>query len=84
MAPRRRTSRGNAGATMLAVSGPPGVLQACPGPRPTQHFSIASGRDALGTIDLVVGWYIARDLDGKIIGRFPTLKASVASFDGAP
>jgi len=30
MAPRRRTSRGNAGATMLAVSGPPGVPQARP------------------------------------------------------
>jgi hypothetical protein len=52
-------------------------------PRPTQqHFAVSEGRTQLGTVDLVGGRYVARDLHGDIVGKFSSLKAAAASFDG--
>jgi hypothetical protein len=48
----------------------------------SQHFAVADGRDALGTVDLIDGMYVATDAGGKFVGKFASMEAAAASFTG--
>jgi hypothetical protein len=48
---------------------------------PQAHFAVTDGRDALGTVDQIDGAFVALDINGVIVGRFPTLRQAVRAFD---
>ena len=54
-------------------------------PGQAQQYSVYSGRQLLGTVQQANGCFIATNLDGVILGRFPTpIQASRALPEGEP
>ena len=50
--------------------------------RITTHWSISDGRVAIGTVDLDRGGaFVARDLAGKVVGRFNSLLLASRVFE---
>jgi hypothetical protein len=45
------------------------------------HFSVTDGRVALGTIDVVDGAFVALDINGAVVGQYPTLRQAVRAFE---
>jgi hypothetical protein len=45
------------------------------------HFSVTDGRDALGTVDLIDGAFVAVDVNGATVGRYASLRQAVRAFD---
>jgi hypothetical protein len=46
--------------------------------KPTpQVISVSDGRDAVGTVEHRGGYFVAINIDGRIIGRFRNLKIAV-------
>jgi hypothetical protein len=44
------------------------------------HWSINDGRTCVGTVDLADdGTYVARDVRGRLVGRYENLKAAMAA-----
>jgi hypothetical protein len=47
-----------------------------------RHWAITDGRTAIGTVDLADdGAFIARDLAGKVVGRFDSLLLASRAFE---
>jgi hypothetical protein len=47
-----------------------------------RHWAINDGRTRVGSVDLSGdGAYVARDLAGKVVGRFKDLPGAAAAFD---
>ena len=53
-------------------------------PSAVQTYAVTDGRDAIGTIHLIDGRYIATNTHGTIIGTFGSLAAAMRSFRSAP
>ena len=54
---------------------------------PQRHFSVTNGRIAVGSIEVIDRrTFLAVDVDGRIIGKFPTLRpaARALPIDGSP
>lgn len=58
----------------------------CPSSRTSNrnpaHFSVTDGRVACGTVDVVDGAFIALDINGAVVGRFPPLRQAVRALPG--
>ena len=44
---------------------------------PQSQYAITDGRTAVGTVEIIDGYYVAFDCHGSIIGRFQTLRHAV-------
>jgi hypothetical protein len=45
------------------------------------HVTVADGRTAVGTVDLVDGRYRATDSKGRVVGAFSTIREASRAFD---
>jgi hypothetical protein len=80
-----RTS-GAAPPTDCAVSGSQKAAFREYSPSSRKHLSVYSGRQPLGTIDVINGVFTTYDASGALVGRFRTLREAVDALDdgGAP
>jgi hypothetical protein len=48
------------------------------------HWSVTDGRTGVGTIELRGDGFVAIDLSGRVVGRFPTLHEAASVLEHLP